>query len=239
MTDTPETPPPEPRVTVAEQRKRASERKAKEKRGRVAWLSAARVVDMDAFHRLREKGCGARKLSKALSTTPATAQKLMAGVHWQQNPEKVAEFNRFHHASVDPATGVPSPNDLIKHGGAYAQATRHDSEGEKDLRRIAEDAGISPAMVTESVRRMQLLSGMADTGELPEVPDTKYLQDTIDKKLAMTLSLLDSVTLAGASVADLTRLFNGLTEKRRCFAASPRPLCATSSGAGWTSWPSC
>jgi hypothetical protein len=62
-------------------------------------------------------GLGAKKIGRALSTTVATAQKLMRGVHWQMQPEKVREFNRAKGASIDPETGVPTANDLAKFGG--------------------------------------------------------------------------------------------------------------------------
>lgn len=189
---------------------------------RVAWLRSARVVDMDAYTRLRATGVGAKKLARALATTVATAQKLMAKTHWQMDPGKIAEFNRFHGASLDAVTGVPTANDLAKHGGAYALPTRHDSDGAKDLRRIAEDAGVAPAQVGEAVRRMRMLAG-EDVG-LPEAPDTKYFQDEIDRKLALAFACMDQVTLAGATLADLTRFSGMLLEKRALLRGEPTSI---------------
>lgn len=202
-------------------RPKAVKRKPGAKARKVVWLLSARVIDLPAYDRLRATGAGAKKLSRALSTTVATAQKLMAGIHWQQNPERVVEFNRYHGASISPA-GVPTAGDLAKHGGAYALPLAQDSEGEKDLRRIIEDAGVAPGLVSDAMRRMKLLSG--DGGAIPGKPDTKYFQDAFDQKLALALACLDPVAIASASVADLTRLTSMLTEKRALLRGEPTSI---------------
>lgn len=199
-----------------------AQRTAGVKHRRVAWLRTARVIDLEAFKRLRATGVGAKKLSKALAIPQSSAQTLIAGLHWQQNPVKVAEFNRFHKASLDPVTGFPTADDLAKHGGKYALATRHDSDGEKALRGIVEDAGVAPGQVGEAVRRMQMLAG-EDVG-IPDAPDTKYFQDEIDKKLALALACMDQVTLAGASAADLTRFISMSIEKRALLRGEPTSI---------------
>lgn len=218
MSDLPEVPPPPPK------RRDKPLPKERKKHKRIAWLNSARVVDMDAYRRLRATGVGARKLARALSIQLATAQKLMRGVHWQMDAEKVTEFNRFHSASIDPETGAPTADDLIKHGPPSMLAKASDSEGDKDLRRIMEDAGVAAPMVQEAMRRQRILAGAAAEGDLPGKVDTKWLQDAVDKKLGDVLTLMDPVSLAGASVADLTRAANMLFEKRALLRGEPTAI---------------
>jgi hypothetical protein len=195
-----------------------------QKRSKLVWLASARVTDMEAFHRLRGAGLGGKRIARALSTAVATAQKLMSGRHWQQDAEKVRIFNKAKGASIDPETGVPTAQDLVKFGGVYSRPLATDDQGTKDLRQIVETAGVSAPMVDEAVRRLRLATGALEVGDLPAKVDTKWLQDSIDAKIGLTLTLLDSVTLAGASVADLTRLFNALTEKRALLRGEPTAI---------------
>jgi hypothetical protein len=194
------------------------------KHRRVAWLKSARVLDVEQFQRLRATGAGARKLSKALGCSMLTAQKMMNGRHWQQDAEKVAAFNRFHGASLDPATGVPTAGDLGKHGGAYALATKYTSAGEKELREIVENTGTSAGMLDTAMRRMRILAGAQKEGDLPAEVDTKWLQDSIDRTLGVIMTLMDPITLAGASVADLTRAASMLLEKRALLRGEPTSI---------------
>lgn len=200
----------------------AGKQKAASKVRRLIWLKTARVIDLAAFQRMRVPGVGARKLARALGCTLSMAQRLMGGVHWQQDPEKVREFNRVRGASIDPETGMPTVDDLGKFGGPTGNPTRYDDTGTKDLRDLATSAGVSPDRVTETVRRVQMLAGLGT--DLPDAPDTKYFQDAVDQKLAVTLACLDPVTIASASVSDLTRLFNALTEKRALLRGEPTSI---------------
>lgn len=203
--------------------RRPKVRQGQAKQNKVLWLASARVVDLDAFHRLKTRGVGAKTLARALATTTATAQKLMSGTHWQQNPEKVMAFNLFHKASISP-DGVPTAEDLAKHGAPLVKISKYASDGEKELRRIIEDAGISPHLVSDAMRRMRLLTGQAAAGDLPGKPDTKYFQEQFDAKLALVLACLDPVAIASASVADLTRLASMLTEKRALLRGEPTAI---------------
>lgn len=200
---------------------------ANQKHRKMAWLISARVIDMEALKRLTDAGLGAKKISRALSTTVATAQKLMRGVHWQQQPERCREFNRAKGASIDPATGVPTANDLAKFGGAYALPKAQDSQGEKDLRAIVESVGVPAHMVEETMRKMRVLAGAAETGDLPAKVDTKFLQDMVDNRLGVLLTVMDPVTLAGASLADQTRAANMLFEKRALLRGEPTQIVRT------------
>lgn len=191
---------------------------------RAAWLRNARVIDLLAFGRLREAELGAKRIARALNSTVSTAQKLMNGLHWQQTPEKVRLFNKARGGSIDAETGVPTPEDLAKFGGAYEGPTRHDTQGEKDLREIVESSGIAPQFIEDTVRRMKLLSGMLQTGDLPGKPDTKFFQDAFDEKLKLALACLDPVAIASASVSDLTRLTSMLTEKRALLRGEPTAI---------------
>lgn len=200
-------------------KKRAAQTKAR----RVAWLRAARVIDLPAMTRLLATGVGAKRLSRALGTTVATAQKLMAGTHWQQSPDKVAEFNRFHGASLAP-DGTPTAKDLEKHGGKYKLAISQDSEGDKDLRRMIEDAGVAPAHLDEAMRRLKLLGGALTVGDLPGKPDTKYFQEQFDEKLKLALACLDPVTVASMTGEGLTRMVSMLVEKRALLRGEPTAI---------------
>lgn len=199
-------------------------RSAAAKHKRLAWLRSARVLDLDAFRRLRGQGAGSRRVARAMGIPLTSAVNLVAGTHWQQDPEKVGEFNRFHDASVDVATGVPTARDLEKHGRPDARPKASDSDGTKDLRRIAEDAGVPQQLVATAMRRQRILAGAWAAGDLPASVDTKWLQDSVDQTLGVIMTLMDPVTLAGASLADLTRAANVLFEKRALLRGEPTSI---------------
>lgn len=192
---------------------------------KVVWLLSARVMDLETFQKLRDAKLGARKISRALGTTVATAQKLMSGTHWQQTPEKVRIFNKARGGSLDPETGQPMADDLAKFGVPHSLPTRHDSQGEKDLRAMVESTGVAAGLLDETVRGLRLLSGAMEEGDLPEKVDTKWLQDSLDTTLGRIMTLLrDPVKLASASYADLTRAGNMLYEKRALLRGEPTAI---------------
>lgn len=191
---------------------------------KLVWLDSARVLDLLAYQRLRDAHLGARKIRKALGTTVATAQKLMNGTHWQQDPERVRIFNKARGGSIDPETGQPSAEDLAKFGVPHSLPSRHDSQGEKDLREIVKNTGVAPQMVDEAVRGLRLLSGAQEIGDLPGKVDTKWLQDSIDQTLGVVMTLMDPVRLAGSSTADLTRAASMLFEKRALLRGEPTAI---------------
>lgn len=190
----------------------------------LVWLDSARVMDMEAYLRLRAAGLGAKRIARALGTAVATAQKLMSGRHWQQDAEKVGIFNKAKGGSLDPATGMPTAADMAKFGGVFQGPTAADTRGEKDLRGIVEAGGVSAMMLDEAMRRLRLASGAVETGDLPDKVDTKWLQDSIDQKIGLIMTLMDPVTMAGASVADLTRAANMLFEKRALLRGEPTAI---------------
>jgi hypothetical protein len=188
-------------------------------RGRIGWQRVARVVDIDAYTRIRASGVGAKKISKALGVVVSTAQALMDGRHWQQNPERVKEFNRYRGASVDVATGRPTVDDLIKFGSKQAMAA---SEGDKDLRKMVLHAGVAPGAVEETVRKLQMLLGAE--ADIPAVPDTQYFKEQFDRKLAIALACLDSTTIASMTGDGLGRLVNMLTTNRALMRGEPTAI---------------
>lgn len=192
---------------------------------KLVWLDSARVLDIAAYQRLRDAGLGGKKISKALGTTLATAQKLMSGTHWQQTPDKVRLFNKARGGSLNPETGQPTPDDLAKFGVPFAGPTKHDTQGQKDLRQIVEATGISPALIEETVRGLRILSGAVQEGDLPDKVDTKWHQDSIDQTLGRIMTLLrDPVKMGAASYADLTRAANMLYEKRALLRGEPTAI---------------
>lgn len=190
----------------------------------LVWLDSARVLDLEAYQRLRDAGLGAKKIARALGTVVRTAQHLMSGTHWQQNPERVSVFNKVKGASLDAVTGYPTPNDLAKFGAPFSGPTNADSQGEKDLRQLVETAGVPSHMLDEATRRIRLKAGAEEAGDLPAKIDTKWLQDAIDQKIGTAMTLLDTMTLAGSSVADLTRLLSMLYEKRALLRGEPTAI---------------
>lgn len=190
-----------------------------------AWLRTARVFDLASFQRLREQGAGAKRIARALDTAVGTAQDLMRGKHWQQTPEKVRIFNRARGGSIDPETGMPTPNDLIRFGPrqqGVANAAAKREDGEKDLRQLIADTGASPNTVSEAMRRILALGGVEM--DLPVKADTKHFQDEIDRKLARALALLDDTVMATATPGDLTRLVSMLIEKRALLRGEPTAI---------------
>jgi hypothetical protein len=71
---------------------------------------------------------------------------------------------------------------------------------------------------------MRLLAGAEQSGDLPQKVDTKWLQDTVDQRLGLILTVMDNVTMAGASLADLTRAANMLFEKRALLRGEPTQI---------------
>lgn len=216
---------PTPAGAARRDKARSGASRSNPKHKNVVWLASARVIDLTAYQRLRDEGLGAKRIGRALGTTMATAQKLMNGVHWQQNPERVRLFNKMKGGSLDPETGQPTAADLAKFGAVYSgHVAGHDSQGEKDLRQLVESAGVSSSNVDQATRRLRLLSGAAKEGDLPGKVDTKWLQDSIDQTLGTIMTLFDPVTLAGASVADLTRAANMMFEKRALLRGEPTAI---------------
>lgn len=191
-------------------------------------VSNCRVVDMVAFNRLRgdpdKQGAfvGATKIAKALGVPVVTAQRLMGGIHWQQDPERVKEFNASRGASVDPETGIPTAEDLEKFGGRILQANRHKEAGEKDAFALMRMVGAPEKSIAEAVRRIEALAGYEV--DIPAKIDSDYFKGLIDEKLARALLLLDDTAMAQASPKDLITIANGLFNMRQVSRGEPTAI---------------
>ena len=168
-------------------------------------LASGRVIDMAEFNRLAQSGAGGKKIARALSVPLVTAAKLKRGEHWQQDPEKVRKFNEWKGTSINPKTGILTPDDLVRFGGLES--------GEKRSNPVADEAA----------RRLQALNDSED-GKRPVKIDTPLILSMIEERLVTALQMMDSTTVASMSPRDLNSMISMLTEKRNLLRGEPTAI---------------
>jgi hypothetical protein len=180
---------------------------------------------MAAFRRLQAEGAGARRIARRLSIPKASAQKLMAGGHWQQQPDKVRVYNTLRQTCIDADTGVPTPDDLVKFGGLFDGPNRYSSQVEKDIYQVMKAAGVPPRKTQEVVRRMTAVNG----GEI-EVPariTAAMLREMVEDRLYCALSMLDDTIIAAAGPRELVQMISMLIDKRSLLKSEPDTFVMT------------
>lgn len=189
----------------------------------VTWSASAKVIDMTAFHRMVENGLGATRIAKGLGVTVSTAQKVMKGLHWQQDPARVEQFNAFHLAHIDPETGIPTAEDLERFAnGAKRAASVALEMGVSDAADLVKMVGVPAHSIAEATRRLTVLAGRE--AEVPDKLDTEYFKGQVDKKLARLLLFIDDIVMAQANLKDLTGAFSSLTMIRQLLRGEPTQI---------------
>ena len=159
-----------------------------------------RVIDIASCLDMLSKNAAHSVMVKTLNVSGATVYNVRDGKHWQQAPEKVEAFNYVMDASLDPKTGVPTPEDLKRFGG------KKPTRGLKKVESAAEEV---PALY--SVPKGVTL-------------DTRYFLEQIEEKLALALLQLTPSKLNRSSGRELTSIVSMLSEKRALLRGEPTQI---------------
>lgn len=188
-------------------------------------MANARVIDLAQFQRMKERGDNQAKVQRWLGLPAMTVKLLWAGQHWQQKPEKIAEFNEYRGTRIPvdgPEMGCPPEDVLKQYGGARGNAKVERTPGEQFMVDAAKRSGVSPEIAEDIAKTIDLMAG---TAKMPnERLDTLYFQEEVEKKLALALQSLSMTKIAHASVGDLSKLISMLVEKRALLRGEPTQI---------------
>jgi hypothetical protein len=188
-------------------------------------MANARVVDIECFNRMRDRGEGPLKIARWLGVSRGSALMLLAGQHWQQDPVRIAKFNEYRGTSI-PVEGVElgfvTPDLVTQYGGASGKRKVARTPGEQAMVDIVKRSGISGVQAEEVASTLDLMAGSA---EMPaERLDTTYFLEAVERKLALALASLTSVKIADATVGDLQKLISMFVEKRALLRGEPTQI---------------
>jgi len=188
-------------------------------------MANARVVDIVCFNRMKARGEPVGRDAKWMGVSSSTAQMLLDGEHWQQDPVRIAKFNEYRGASLPvegPELGVAPPDVIAQYGGASGKRKAQRTPGEQWAVDAVKRAGV-PAEIADEVA--QTIDEMAGVARIPsERLDTAYFLDEVERKLALSLSSLTSTKLAEASVGDLQKVIGMFVEKRALLRGEPTQI---------------
>lgn len=157
-------------------------------------MSRYRVLDMAEFYRLNEKNARNTLIGRRIDCAVKTVQHLKAGMHWQQDPDKVAAFNATMGGKLDPKTGVPTREDLEKFGAKQGTITKKG------------------------------IVGVAQPVIVPETVDSRYFAEQLEKKIAELIGHMTEDKMAAAGVRELSTAISQLIEKRALLRNEPTQI---------------
>jgi hypothetical protein len=193
----------------------------------VVSMQQAKLLDLAHARRLMREypntGCG--RLARALACGNRTADAILKGIHWQQDPVKVGIFNRLNDCRIPVETGEPDEADLLRFGlneeerlEAIAKLRRQ--QRNKAGRRMAVEATKDKKGVAMIEARQAILK----RSKPPMKLDTGYFQAQVDETIWRILRELDDVKVAQMNGRELAAAASTLLEKRALLRGEPTQI---------------
>lgn len=179
-------------------------------------LTQARIIDIEAYQRLRAQGYGYKRISQHLDCSTMVVHELNDGTHWQQNPEKVLSFNALRGTRVDPSTGIAPAEDMA----VWGKKQRH---GGRSTDQIAAAKALQGLGLGDAALEIadKLIAVGGEELAAPAKLDTSIFLGLAEERLYWALKMLTPDVLAKAGPRDLSSMISMLIEKRNLLKGEP------------------